>query len=70
MPSRYTIVVQGRLSSRWEGEFGELRVRPRDDGTTALVGRCRDQSDLHGQLRRIEDLGLTLVSLEKGGSEP
>lgn len=69
MKTRYTIIVEGRLDSRWAGEFGDLRVQARNDGTTALLGEVRDRSDLHGQIRRIEELGLKLVSVnEQGGA--
>lgn len=69
MQTRYTIIVEGRLDSRWSGEFGALRVQARDDGTTALVGDVQDQSDLHGQIRRIEDLGLKLISVSEDGAD-
>ena len=64
----YTIIVEGRLDGRWSGEFGDLRIEPRSDGTTALAGEVRDQSELHAQIRRIESLGLKLLSLNEGGS--
>ena len=69
METRYTIIVGGRLDPRWSGEFGSLRVRPRSDGTTVLDGAIRDQSDLHGQIRRIESLGLKLISVQRDGTE-
>ena len=65
---RYTIIVGGRLDPRWSREFGPLKVQPRHDGTTALCGEVRDQSDLHGQIRRIESLGLTLISVQQDGT--
>jgi hypothetical protein len=33
------------------------------DGTTALAGPVADQSQLHGLLARVRDLGVPLVSL-------
>ena len=33
----------------------------REDGTTVLVGRVRDQAELQGLLQRVSDLGLTLL---------
>ena len=66
--TRYTIIVEGRLDAHWCGAFGELVVEPRSDGTTALEGEVRDQSELHAQIRRIERLGLRLVSLHEGVS--
>ena len=69
MDRRYTILVRGRLAEHWSGQFGALSVVPNADGTTALTGPIRDQSELHGHLRRIEDLGLTLVSIGEEGGE-
>ena len=63
MDRRYTILVRGRLVEHWSGQFGGLSVVPNADHTTALTGAIRDQSELHGHLRRIEDLGLTLISV-------
>jgi len=34
----------------------------RESGHTTLVGRVRDQSELHGLLQRVSDLGLTLLA--------
>ena len=69
MNAQYTIIVRGRLDSRWSGEFGALDVVPQHDGTTALTGEVRDQSELHRQVRRIEDLGLTLISVNEDGGD-
>jgi len=65
MSTQYTIIVEGRLARHWSGEFGALRVDPLPNGTTALVGPIRDQSDLLGQIRRIEALGLRLISVNE-----
>jgi hypothetical protein len=34
----------------------------REGGNTVLVGRVRDQPELQGLLRRVSDLGLTLLT--------
>ena len=39
-----------------------------DDGNTVLEGPVRDQSELHGLLRRCLDLGLTLLSVGSDGN--
>ena len=41
--------------------FEGMQVAPRS-GATVITGRVRDQSELHSLLRRVGDLGLTLVS--------
>ena len=69
MSTRYTIVVQGRLPEYWGSEFDHLTVRPLADGTTALEGPVTDQSCLFGHIRKIEGLGLTLISLQPTGED-
>jgi hypothetical protein len=39
------------------------------DGTTTLRGIALDQAALHGLLQRVRDLGLTLVSVIRVGSD-
>ena len=65
---KYTIRVAGRLAPHWAAEFEGLQIECNGDGTTALCGAVPDQSALHGHLRRIERLGLTLISLNRGDS--
>ena len=57
----YELVVDGELSDDAAPAFDGLRLERRN-GTTALVGRIRDQAELQGFLTRISDLGLTLLS--------
>jgi hypothetical protein len=61
-PTRYEIVVRGRLSDRFESVFSGLAMEPRN-GQTILVGEFADQSQLHGALDRIRDFGIELVSV-------
>ncbi len=61
-PTRYRIVVNGRLSEAFASVFDNLAVEPLP-GRTALVGYFADQSELHGVLDRLRALGIELVSL-------
>jgi hypothetical protein len=56
------ITVRGRLSERLAAAFDGMTLVPRT-GTTELVGRVADQTQLHGLLTRIRDLGIELESL-------
>ena len=67
MTTEYSIIVRGRLDEAWASEFDEIRVSARPDGTTALVGPVRDQNELHGRIRRVVELGLTLVAVQEAG---
>jgi hypothetical protein len=40
-----------------------MSITRQADGTTLLHGPVADQSALHGQLRKVSDLGLPLLSV-------
>jgi len=60
---RYEIRLLGQLDQRWSDWFGGFTLTNRSDGTTTLTGEVVDQAALHGLLRRVGDLGVTLISL-------
>ena len=62
-PGRYEIRVKGHLADRWAAWFDGMTLARQDDGTTVLHGPVADQSALHGLLRKVNDLGLPLVSV-------
>ncbi len=45
-------------------EVSGLILNHHGDGTTSLSGVVADQAALHGLLRGVRDLGLTLISVE------
>jgi hypothetical protein len=62
MPDRvYRLTVEGELSDRVRPAFEGMTLT-RAHGTTVLVGAVRDQAELQAVLRRVSDLGLTLLS--------
>jgi hypothetical protein len=61
-PKRYRIVVAGELSGRFAPAFDGMTVRCAG-GQTAITGTVVDQSQLHGLLDRVGELGLELVSV-------
>jgi hypothetical protein len=63
----YEIRVQGRLDDRWSSWLDGLDLSCRDDGTTVLSGPLPDQAALHGVLRKVGDLGLSLLSVIRTG---
>jgi hypothetical protein len=65
-PTRYRIVVEGRLSDSFASAFEGITVQPLP-GRTALEGEFADQSQLHGLLDRIRGLGIELVSVNAVG---
>jgi len=65
-PTRYRIVVAGELSRRFAPAFDGMTVQCAG-GETAITGVVVDQSQLHGLLDRVGDLGLELVSVNAVG---
>jgi len=58
------IRVRGHvIPDQWTNWFGGLAIENHSDGTAQLSGQVADQSELHGILDRIRDLGLALVSV-------
>jgi hypothetical protein len=68
-PTIYRIRVKGHLAPRWAQWFEPLAIIPEPDGDTLLTGPVVDQAALHGVLKRIRDLGLPLLSIERIGAD-
>ena len=64
-PPLYEIRLQGHLATRWANWFENMTVRTNSDGTTTLNGSVTDQATLHGLLRKVRDLGLPLISVNR-----
>ena len=63
----YEVRVAGHLDDHWTTWLGDLSLVRHDDGTSVLNGPLVDQSQLHGLLARIRDLGAPLLSLRAVG---
>jgi hypothetical protein len=61
-PTRYRIVVKGRLSERFDSAFQGAVLEPLPGGT-ALTGEFADETQLYGVLDRLRDFGIELVSV-------
>ncbi len=68
----YEIRIKGQLDPTWGDWFPGLVIMPQENGDTLLAGPVVDQAALHGLLRRVRDLGLPLVSVNRvePGSTP
>ena len=62
-PTIYQIRLRSHLSPDWTDWFGGLTVTPQEDGDTLLSGPVADQAALHGLLKKVRDLGMSLVSV-------
>jgi hypothetical protein len=59
----YRIRIKGHPTRDWSHWFEGLSITLEDNGDTVLTGSVVDQSALHGVLKRVRDVGLTLVSI-------
>jgi homoserine kinase len=65
--SHYELRIEGHLDDHWAAGFGGLTLVHEEDGTTTLRGAVVDQTELHGLLARVRDLGATLISVRATG---
>ncbi len=59
----YEIKIKGHVDSQWQEWFDGLTITLTDDGNTILCGLITDQAALHGVLKKINNLGLRLISV-------
>lgn len=69
-PMIYQIRIRGHLDSRWTDWFEGLSITLEENGDTLLTGPVVDQAALHGLLKKVRDLGLSLVSVNTVKPEP
>ncbi len=62
-PPIYQIKVKGHLGQQWADWFEGLTITREEDGNTLLTGPVVDQSALYGLLKKVRDLGMTLLSV-------
>lgn len=59
----YQIRLQGHLGHQWTEWFEGMTITLEDNGDTLLTGPVADQAALHGLLKKVRDLGMTLISV-------
>ncbi len=64
-PMVYQIRIKGHLGRQWTDWFEGLIITLEDNGETLLTGAVTDQAALHGLLRKVRDLGLPLISVNR-----
>jgi hypothetical protein len=62
-PIVYQIRVKSHLGPDWTDWFQGLTITLEENGDTLLTGPVIDQAALHGLLKRVRDLGISLVSV-------
>ena len=59
----YQIKVKGHLDTTLAAQFEDLKISNLEGGDARLSGLIQDQAALQGVLKRISNLGLTLISV-------
>ena len=61
----YQIRLKGHLSHQWTEWFEGLTITLEEDGNTLLTGPVIDQAALFGLLKKVRDLGIPLLSVNR-----
>ena len=61
----YQIRIKGHLGRQWTDWFAGLTIIQQDNGDTLLSGPVVDQAALHGLLRKVRDLGMPLLAVNR-----
>jgi hypothetical protein len=61
----YHIRIQGHLDEQWTDWFDGVTIIHKDNGETLIICPEADQAALHGLLKKIRNLGLSLLSLQQ-----
>jgi hypothetical protein len=69
-PGSYEIRIKGHLDDEWAGWFDGLTIKLEENGDTLITGPVIDQAALHGLLKKVRDLGMPLVSVNRVGRGP
>ncbi len=64
-PVVYRIRLKGYLGPQWTDWFCGLTITLTEDGDTLLTGPVADQAALYGLLKRVRDLGMPLISVNR-----
>ncbi len=59
----YEIRLRGHLDARWVKWFDGMAISLDENGNTLLTGPVTDQAALHGLLKKVRDVGLSLLSV-------
>jgi hypothetical protein len=68
-PMIYQIRIKGHLDEQWSDWFENATITLEENGDTLLTCPVVDQAALHGLLKKIRDLGMPLLSVNRIVSE-
>ena len=61
----YQIRIKGHLGHQWTDWFEGLTITLEENGETLLTGPVVDDAALHGLLKKVRDLGMPLLSVNR-----
>ena len=64
-PMLYQIRIKGQLDRKWIDWFENVTIALEEDGDTLITCPVVDQAALHGLLKKVRDLGMPLVSVNR-----
>jgi len=65
----YHIKIRGHLDLKWRDWFDGFSITHQTNDETLLIGTVEDQSALHGMLTKINNLGLSLLLVNRVEAE-
>lgn len=65
----YQIRVKGHLGSQWKSWFEGMTISLEENGNTLLSGPVTDQAALHGLIKKVRDLGMPLLLVNRVEAE-
>ena len=68
-PTIYEIRLKGLLSDRWSNWLEGMAITPQEGGETLLTGPVIDDAALYGLLKKVRDLGMPLISVNRVGPD-
>lgn len=67
METHYRIQVKGHLPDGWFQIMERMEIICEVDGNTTISGPIRDQAELYGLITKLQNLGLSLISINQTG---
>ena len=64
-PVVYQIRLQGQLGAEWRDWLGVMSITLAANGDTLVTGQVVDQAALYGLLRKVRDLGIPLLAVNR-----
>jgi hypothetical protein len=64
-PMLYQIRIKGQLDRKWIDWFENVTIALEEDGDTLITCPVVDQAALHGLLKKVRDLGMPLISVNR-----